>query len=422
MLEVPGMPHWLLTLFGRYGYVALFIGVFLENLGIPVPGETVLLAAGFFAKQGTLRLSIIIPCAIVAAIFGDNFGYWIGRRGGRKFIERRGKYIGLSAKRLSGVEKYFRQHGPRTIFVARFISGLRVVAALAAGVTHVRWPTFLLYNAAGAIVWATAMAFLGFLFGQSWSLLEHWVGGAGLVLVGLVATAILFAVLRQQRTRIAAWLGEWLPESVTLYEAWLLAVSLIAVGLLGKITEDVVTRESTPFDEAVSRWITSIHFPGVHVLMNVANALGSGPAIVGATIVAIIWRWRRGDRNSVAIITGLALVTQLLDAVLKTTVHRVRPEPLHAYTRLYLASFPSGHAMNTVATYGFIAILIAREQPRLRRFLFVIVLLVSLMNGVARIYLQLHWPTDVLGGYCVGLLLLSIAVFWLERLEPELET
>src|SRR5438874_1774480 len=83
-----------------------------------------------------------------------------------------------------------------------------VVVALAAGVTPVPWLTFLLSNAAGDIGWGTAMAFLGFLFGQSWSLLEHWVGGAGLVLVGLVATAILFAVLRQQRTRIAAWLGE----------------------------------------------------------------------------------------------------------------------------------------------------------------------------------------------------------------------
>jgi undecaprenyl-diphosphatase len=119
--------------------------------------------------------------------------------------------------------------------------------------------------------------------------------------------------------------------------------------------------------------------------------------------------------------TGLALVTQILDAALKITIHRIRPEPLHAYTKLYLASFPSGHAINAVATYGFIAILIARERPRLRRFLFIVVALVSVVIGLARVYLQLHWPTDVLGGYCVGLLLLSVAVFWLDRLEPEPE-
>ena len=413
------MPLWLIHLFSRFGYGALFVGVFLENLGIPVPGETVLLAAGFFANQGTLRLSIVIPVAIVAAIFGDNLGYWIGRRGGRRLVERRGKYIGLTPNRLASAENYFRKHGPRTIFFARFISGLRVIAALAAGVTHVPWPIFLLYNASGAVVWATAIGFLGFLFGQSWSLLEHWVGRAGLILVGLVAAAILFALLRRHRGRIASWITEWLPESVTLYETWLVAVSLVAIGLLGKITEDVVTRESTPFDNAVTEWITGIQIPGVHILARFGNALGAGPAIIGATVIAIAWRWYRRDRDGVVILTGLSIVTQVLDALLKMAVHRVRPEPLHAYTKLYLASFPSGHAMNAVATYGFIAILIARERPQLRRLLFAAVVLISLLIGFARIYLQLHWATDVLGGYCTGLLLLSVAVFWLDRLEPE---
>ncbi len=395
------MPSWVLTLFGRYGYAAVFVGVFLENLGVPVPGETVLLAAGFFAKQGTLRLSIVIPCAIVAAILGDNFGYWIGRRGGRKFIERRGKYIGMSTERLTSVEAYFRKHGPRTIFIARFISGLRVVAALAAGATHVPWPTFLGYNAAGAVAWGTTMAFLGYLFGQSWSLLEHWVGGAGLVLIGLAAAVFLFVILRRQRTRIASWITEWLPASVTLYEVWLLAVSLVAIGLLAKITEDVVTREATPFDSAVLGWIASAHFPGIHAFMTIANAVGSAPSIIGATILAIAWRWYRRDRDGAAILAGLAVVTQLLDVV-----------------RLH-GSFPSGHAMNAVATYGLIAILIARERPRLRFLLFGIAVLISIAIGVARVYLRLHWPTDILGGYCSGLLLLSIAVFWLDRLSGE---
>src|SRR5713226_2685478 len=105
------MPHWIAEAFGRYGYVALFIGVFLENVGIPVPGETVLLAAGFFAKQHVLRLAFVIPCAMIAAILGDNLGYWIGRRGGRTFVNRYGKYIGFTPNRLSSAEVYFRQHG-----------------------------------------------------------------------------------------------------------------------------------------------------------------------------------------------------------------------------------------------------------------------------------------------------------------------
>jgi membrane protein DedA with SNARE-associated domain len=179
--------------------VALFVGVFLENLGIPVPGETVLLAAGFFCKQGSLRLAIVIPCAIVAAILGDNFGYLIGRKGGRSFIEKRGKYIGLTKKRLKKVDGYFHEHAARTIFLARFVSGLRVVAAIGAGVSRVPWPKFALVNAAGAIVWGTAIALLGFVFGQSWPLLEHWVGGTGLVLIAIAVAAIIFVVLRHRR-------------------------------------------------------------------------------------------------------------------------------------------------------------------------------------------------------------------------------
>src|SRR6266849_11187346 len=152
------MPAWVVHLFIRYGYVALFVGVFLENVGIPVPGETVLLAACFMAKQHALRLAVVIPCAIVAAILGDNLGYLIGRRGGRSFAQRYGRYVGLTPKRLDAVDAYFREHGPKTIFFARFISGIRVVAAVFAGISCIPWPRFLIYNAAGRSCGARRLA------------------------------------------------------------------------------------------------------------------------------------------------------------------------------------------------------------------------------------------------------------------------
>src|SRR5579859_3494725 len=170
------MSQWVVSLFGRYGYFALFGGVFLENIGIPIPGETVLLAAGFLAKQHALHLPYVIAVAAIAAICGDNVGYWIGKRGGRRFVERRGKYVGLTPKRLARVEDYFQRYGPRTIFFARFISGLRVFAALTAGISNVPWRLFVLYQASGAICWAAVIGTLGYLFGQSWHLLERSVG------------------------------------------------------------------------------------------------------------------------------------------------------------------------------------------------------------------------------------------------------
>jgi membrane protein DedA with SNARE-associated domain len=193
------MPQWITSLFAQYGYAVIVVGVFLENVGIPVPGETVLLAAGFFAKQRVMRLSVVIPCAIVAAVLGDNLGYWIGSRGGRTFIERRGRYFGLSAKRVASAEANFREHGPRAIVFARFIPGIRVVAALAAGVSRVEWLVFFMYNLVGAVAWATTIASLGYLFGHSWPMLERSVGGAGVVLfVLVVVAAIVFTVMRRR--------------------------------------------------------------------------------------------------------------------------------------------------------------------------------------------------------------------------------
>ena len=185
------MPHWLVAAFARYGYAVVVVGVFLENVGIPVPGETVVLAAGFFARRHVLRLAIVIPCAIVAAIAGDNFGYWIGKRRGRAFAERYGRWIGINRKRLDHAETYFRKNGPKAIFFARFISGIRVVAAIFAGVSGIAWPRFFAYNAAGAVAWGTTIASLGYFFGNSWPLLERWVGRTGLILLLLAVIAVV---------------------------------------------------------------------------------------------------------------------------------------------------------------------------------------------------------------------------------------
>ncbi len=151
------MPESLALLVGRYGYVVVFFGVFLENAGLPVPGETVLLATAFFAHQGTLSLSWVIGLAVAAAILGDNLGYWIGRRGGRPLAARHGRLVGLTPARIAMLEAFFSRHGAKTVFLARFVTGLRVFAALFAGMSGLPWRRFLFFNAAGAVTWATTV-------------------------------------------------------------------------------------------------------------------------------------------------------------------------------------------------------------------------------------------------------------------------
>src|SRR5260221_13882008 len=188
------MPEWLADLFARYGSAVVFAGVFLENTGLPVPGETALLAGAALARFGRLSLWRVIVTAIVAAILGDNLGFFIGRRGGRWLLERHGGRLGLTTARLADFDRFFDRYGDKTVFAARFITGLRVVGAVLAGASGLRWRTFLVYNASGAAVWCSAVAAAGYALANSWDTLERWIGRTGVV--GLVIVVVLFFVVR----------------------------------------------------------------------------------------------------------------------------------------------------------------------------------------------------------------------------------
>lgn len=192
------------SLLEQYGLVILFIGVAMESAGIPLPGETALITAAFLARPeyGTFSLLSVIVVGAAAAIVGDNIGYWAGRSGGRALLERWSITRKHTARWLPPAEKFFDKHGPKTIFFARFIAILRVTAAWLAGITRMHWATFLLWNAAGGIVWATGV-----------SLVAYWAGKAvadaisryGLyaVIVLIVVGGASFLVLRYVNHRLA---------------------------------------------------------------------------------------------------------------------------------------------------------------------------------------------------------------------------
>jgi len=193
------VPAWLVDLFARYGYAVVFVGVFLENAGLPVPGETALLAGAALSRSGALFLPWVIATAIVGAIFGDNIGFLVGRRGGRALLERFGSKIGLTPDRLIEFDRFFDKHGAKTVFIARFVTGLRVFGAVLAGASDLPWGRFLLYNATGAVAWATTFGAVGYFLAYSWETLEEWIGRSGLVLLAAVAIIAVVAVLRRRR-------------------------------------------------------------------------------------------------------------------------------------------------------------------------------------------------------------------------------
>jgi membrane protein DedA with SNARE-associated domain len=194
----------LLSYFQQYGYWVVFFGVMLENAGVPVPGETILLAAGFFAALGHFNIALVMVIACLGAVLGDNAGYFIGRKLGRATLLRYGRFVGLTPKRLAAFETFFENHGNKTILVARFITGLRVFAALLAGAARMQWRTFALYNFLGAVLWSIAITLAGYFFGHSWHLLERWIGAIGAGALGVIVVLALVIVFVRRRRRLAA--------------------------------------------------------------------------------------------------------------------------------------------------------------------------------------------------------------------------
>lgn len=176
----------------QYGYWAIFFGVMLENAGLPIPGETILLIAGYLSHKHELNLLLVMLIAATGAVIGDNIGFAIGHHYGRGILLRFGRFVFLTPKRLDHISNYFARYGNKTILVARFIAGLRVFAAILAGASKMPWRVFVVYNIAGALLWSIVISGLGYLFGQSLPLLVHWVGRSGTI---LLAAAILVGVV-----------------------------------------------------------------------------------------------------------------------------------------------------------------------------------------------------------------------------------
>jgi membrane protein DedA with SNARE-associated domain len=150
-----------------YGLVFLFGIVCLESAGLWLPGETALIAAGVYASKGHLSITGVIAVAAVGAIIGDNIGYWLGREGGRRLLYRYALLQRFAERVLPPAERFFERHGGKAVFLARFFGGVRVTGAWMAGITRMTWWRFLFWNAAGGIVWATAVGLIAFYAGKA---------------------------------------------------------------------------------------------------------------------------------------------------------------------------------------------------------------------------------------------------------------
>src|SRR5919199_3566204 len=331
---------YILSLIGQYGYLIVFFGVMLESIGEPLPGETILLASGFLVHQGALDLGDAIAFGISGAVIGDQIGYWVGREGGRPFVLRWGRYVWITPERLARAEAFFDRHGGKAVFLARFFAGLRVFGALVAGISRMRWGTFIFYNALGGAVWATAAVSVGYLLGGSLGMVERWTGRASALLVGLLVIGVVLYLAyrwvvshpeRVERTftrlggeRLRTFLrspaGRWLKRRFSPRRAYglVLTIGLVLTGLFswafGAVVQDILAKDPlVRVDVAVLRYLHSHSEPfltlvasGFEVIFS-PEVLLSANALAGGVLAVLAYRrkdFRIGFSGAVLLATA----------------------------------------------------------------------------------------------------------------------
>ncbi len=195
-MSAPPLPGFFGTIaptLDHYGYLAVAAFIMLEDFGIPLPGETVLIAAALYAGTGRLNIVAVGVVAVLAAVIGDNIGYAIGRIGGRALVLRFGKYVWLTGERLEKAERFFARFGGQIVVVARFIEGLRQANGIIAGLAEMHWLRFVAFNTLGAVLWVGTWTTLGYLAGDHIVTIYNYFTRYSLYV--LIAAAIAVAAL-----------------------------------------------------------------------------------------------------------------------------------------------------------------------------------------------------------------------------------
>jgi len=438
------MLNWLQHLLASYGYLAVALIVMAEGAGIPFPGETVLLIGAAYAGAGNLSLKGVILAAALGAIAGDNLGYWIGRRGGAALLARYGSLLRIGPRHLERAESFFARHGAKTVLFARFIAVLRTVCSLLAGANRMPYRRFVVFNAAGGILWSVTIGLLGAAFGSQWPRVEHWVGRAGLlvalvlVLVALAALAWRWAVRHEARLRaLGAPITHRVATPIEFLAARLspkgylglqltVGVVLIILGgwLFGGVAEEVV--EGDPLvevDRTVAVFLHGHAAPHFTAFMRAVSFCGAPATLLTAALVLALYLGARRRSTDVGMLALAVGGGELLNPLLKVVFARERPSFLDPLVVLKTYSFPSGHATGSTIFYGLAAYLIARAATRWTwRVLAVVAAVVAvLLVGFSRIYLGAHYLSDVVGGFGVGLVWLASVVTGIETLRRRRE-
>ncbi len=194
------MFHWLQSLMAHNGYWVVFTVVFLNNIGFPVPGDTVLLGGGFLVGKGVLSFWVVAVLGMAGCFLGSTCAYWFGLRYGRQFLKKI-KWFRTNPQNVAKMDYFFEKHGPKVVFFARFIALLHPVTGLLAGVWKTPSRPFLFYNLAGSASYVLVYTLAGYFFGQKWEIFKSWIGPVAFYTLLIVAAILILALVLRRSIR-----------------------------------------------------------------------------------------------------------------------------------------------------------------------------------------------------------------------------
>jgi membrane protein DedA with SNARE-associated domain/membrane-associated phospholipid phosphatase/GT2 family glycosyltransferase len=406
-------------------------------VGFIFPGEIALILGGVLAYQGTVPLGAALAAGIAGAVVGDSVGYAVGRRYGRRILDGTlGRFV--HSRHLDRAEAYLAERGAKAVFFGRFTAALRVMIPGLAGMSGLRYRTFLTYNVASAIGWGTLSVLLGYLGGSSWQHVAHIASRIGLAALAAIIVAVLGGYLLRrtgprrfarlatrlgssppvERTRVrfprtTAWVGARLDStgSTGLALTTALTVAIAATWTFLGISQDVGGHEElAPLDPRIHQWVLTHRTAGLDSFFKTVSWLGASAVTLPVLGVcgAMLSRARRSwaPLLDIAVVYGTAVLGH---AVVTQVVHRQRPPATGWLTPAHGWSYPSGHTTQAVAAWGILALLFAAgARPRTRVIAGTAAATLALLVGASRIYLGMHWATDVLGGAAMATAVLAL--------------
>ncbi|MGI8613093.1 MAG: bifunctional DedA family/phosphatase PAP2 family protein [Nocardioidaceae bacterium] len=384
-------------------------------IGVLVPGEIAILLGGVLANEQKVPLWAVVVLGFLGATVGDTIGYQVGRRYGRTLLSKLPRRL-VKPEHLDRAEAQLRARGGRAVFVGRFTASLRALIPGIAGMSHLPYRRFLVFNVAGAAAWVSVVAGTGYVAGRSYRAAESRFSLISFGLLAVILGWLLYRLLRHSEW-VQHFIETRLPFLSKLDAQLVRAIVVLgaATWLFAGLAQDVAAHEGLATSDpslladvlrARRAWLTPI--------ARLLTDLGTGPPLFAAVLIASLVQWRRRRDWRLPVLGVCVLAAgQLVRLLVNQGLAIPRPPESRWLAPASGYAFPSGHTTSATVGYALVALLLARADPPRQRLYVAVCVVIIIGVGLSRMYLGVHWPSDVLGGWTFGvgwLALTAVAV------------